>query len=232
MLFIIPILVQSQSTASSYVSTFTIEAPQLNTYKKIWVYLPKDYKNSNTDYPVIDMHNAQKLFDIETAYIGEWNVDEYLYTLTSKQVIIVAIEHGNDKRIDELTPYPNKTYEGGDGAAYIDFITKNLKSYIDITYPTWSDAKNTTIFGASLGGLISFYAIIKYFEIFGNASVFSPSLWFSDAIYELVNTTDLNKNSHFHFVMGTKESEMDVPNFKKNGTTFKRQRYKRTTNNE
>jgi len=214
-ILIIGFVAHSQSTASSNVSTFTIEAPQLHTHKKIWVYLPKDYKSSNTNYPVIYMHDAQNLFDIETAYAREWNVDEYLDTLTTKQVIIVAIAHGNDKRIDELTPYPNTTYGGGNGVAYIDFITKTLKPHIDITYPTRPDAKNTTIFGSSLGGLISFYAIIQYPDIFGNAGVFSPSFWFSDAIYELVNTTELNKNSRFYFVMGTKESETAVPNLKK-----------------
>jgi len=146
-ILIIGFVAHSQSTASSNVSTFTIEAPQLHTNKKIWVYLPKDYKNSNTNYPVIYMHDAQNLFDIETAYAGEWNVDEYLDTITTKQVIIVAIAHGNDKRIDELTPYPNTTYGGGNGAAYIDFITKTLKPHIDITYPTRSDAKNKTMFG-------------------------------------------------------------------------------------
>jgi len=42
----ISINIFSQTTASQQVTTFTIEAPQLNTKKKIWVYLPKNYKNS------------------------------------------------------------------------------------------------------------------------------------------------------------------------------------------
>ena len=36
----------SQSTASKQVSTFIMEAPQLHTQKKIWVYLPKAYHDS------------------------------------------------------------------------------------------------------------------------------------------------------------------------------------------
>lgn len=62
---------QSQSTASKQVSTFVIEAPQLNAYKNIWVYLPKSYKNPKTAYPVIYMHDAQNLFDDSTSYVGE-----------------------------------------------------------------------------------------------------------------------------------------------------------------
>ncbi|MCF6295557.1 MAG: hypothetical protein L3J25_07690 [Flavobacteriaceae bacterium] len=52
-------------------NTFIIEAPQLNTQKKIWVYLPKSYKTSNKLYPVIYMYDAQNLFDAETSFVGE-----------------------------------------------------------------------------------------------------------------------------------------------------------------
>jgi alpha-glucosidase len=35
-----------ESTASKNVSTFSIEAPQLNCSKKIWLYLPNEYATS------------------------------------------------------------------------------------------------------------------------------------------------------------------------------------------
>lgn len=35
-----------ESTASKNVSTFTIEAPQLKTTKKIWIYLPENYSKN------------------------------------------------------------------------------------------------------------------------------------------------------------------------------------------
>lgn len=205
----------SQSTASKQVSTFVIEAPQLNTYKNIWVYLPKSYKNPKTAYPVIYMHDAQNLFDDSTSYVGEWKIDEYLDTISNNQVIIIGIEHGNEKRIDELTPYKHKKYGGGNGDNYISFIKNTLKPHIDNTYRTLPDAKNTTMFGSSIGGLISFYAIVKYPNTFGNAVVFSPSFWFSDEIYELVETTEINKESNFFFLIGTEEGETAVPNQQK-----------------
>lgn len=45
LLFFIALNAQ-ESTASKQVSTFTIEAPQLKTSKKIWIYLPKNYTYS------------------------------------------------------------------------------------------------------------------------------------------------------------------------------------------
>ncbi len=205
----------SQSTASKQVSTFIIEAPQLNTHKNIWVYLPKSYKNPKTAYPVIYMHDAQNLFDDSTSYVGEWKIDEYLDSINSKEVIIVAIEHGNEKRIDELTPYNHEKYGGGNGDNYIDFIKNTLKPHIDITYRTLPNAKNTTIFGSSLGGLISFYAVVKYPDTFGNAGVFSPSFWYSDKIYALVEASEINKNTNFFFLIGTEEGETAVPDQQK-----------------
>ena len=212
---LISLQLHSQSTASTQVSTFVIEAPQLNTHKNIWVYLPKSYKNLKTAYPVIYMHDAQNLFDDSTSYVGEWKVDEYLDSIKTKEAIIIGIEHGNEKRIDELTPYVHEKYGGGNGDNYIDFIKNTLKPYIDITYRTLSNAQNTTIFGSSLGGLISFYAAIKYPEVFGNAGVFSPSFWYSDKIYELVETSDIHKDTKIFFLIGTEEGKTAVPNQQK-----------------
>lgn len=76
---------------------------------------------------------------------------------------------------------------------------------------TVPDVKNTTIFGSSLGGLIYFYATIKYPNTFGNAGVFSPSFWYSNEIYELVKTSDINKDTNFFFLIGTEEGETAVP---------------------
>ena len=201
----------SQSTASEQVTRFTIEAPQLETSKQIWVYLPKNYQNSEKRYPVVYMHDAQNLFDNATSYVGEWKVDEYLDELADKQSIIIGIEHGNEKRKDELTPYPHDTYGGGQGDAYITFIKNTLKPYVDLNYRTKTDASNTTIFGASLGGLISFYATVKYPEVFGKAGVFSASFWFSEKIYELAESSDIPQSSKFFFLIGENEGDSMVP---------------------
>ncbi|WP_461598538.1 alpha/beta hydrolase [Winogradskyella sp.] len=203
---------QAQSTASKQVTTFTIQAPQLDTIRTIWVYLPKNYENSEKSYPVIYMHDAQNLFDDKTSYVGEWHVDEYLDTLTQNESIIIGIEHGNEKRIDELTPYKHEKYGGGQGDAYIMFIKNTLKPHIDIAYRTKPEAENTTIFGSSLGGLISFYAAITYPETFGKAGVFSPAFWFSEKIYDLVTSANIPKTSTFYFLAGDNESDTMAPN--------------------
>ncbi|MBS7255869.1 alpha/beta hydrolase [Flavobacterium branchiicola] len=203
-----------ESTASKNVSTFTIESPQLKTTKKIWLYLPEGYSTSiKKRYSVIYMQDAQNLFDAKTSFVGEWNVDEKLDSLKAP-VIVVGIEHGNDKRIDELTPYKNEKYGGGKADDYVDFIVNTVKPYIDKNYRTKPKAKNTTIMGSSLGGLVSYYAAVKYPDVFGNAGVFSPSFWFSNDIYTFTEQSPKIK-TRFYFLCGDKEDENMVSDLNK-----------------
>ncbi len=203
----------SQSTASAQVSTFTIDAPQLQAQKKIWVYLPKDYAGSNKKYPVLYMHDAQNLFDAQTSFAGEWNVDETLDSLGA-QTIVVGIAHGNEKRIDELTPYKNEKYGGGKADAYLDFIVGQLMPEINRKYRSKTGAKNTAIMGSSLGGLVSFYAVLNYPEVFGKAGVFSPSFWFSKDIYNRAQQVPKIK-SKIYFVCGDDEDAEMVPDMQR-----------------
>ena len=214
LLFVSSFLFAQQNTASKQVTTFEIDAPQLNCKRKIWVYLPKTY-NSKIDkkFPVLYMHDAQNLFDAKTSFAGEWNVDETLDSLNA-EVIVIGIEHGNEKRLDELTPFKNEKYGGGNGDKYLDFIVTTLKPYIDKTYKTKPNKKNTAIFGSSLGGLISYYAVLKYPEVFGKAGVFSPSFWFSKDIFEMTQKTKKLK-AKIYFMCGDNEDAEMVPDVNK-----------------
>ncbi len=201
------------NTATKQVSTFSIEAPQLHSIKKIWIYLPKNYNRSTKKFPVIYMHDGQNLFDTKTSSFGEWNVDEKLDSLKA-QVIVVGIEHGNDKRIDELTPYKNSKYGGGNAKNYLEFIVNTLKPEIDAKYRTKTNAGNTAIMGSSLGGLTSFYAILKYPKVFGKAGVFSPSFDYSKDIYTLTENKKKIK-AKIYFLYGDNEDVDMVPNINK-----------------
>jgi predicted alpha/beta superfamily hydrolase len=212
-LFVVNTLFSQQSSASKNVSSFNIEAPQLNCTKKIWLYLPNEYATSKKKYPVIYMHDAQNLFDSKTAYAGEWNIDEKLDSLNA-QVIVVGIEHGNEKRLDELTPYKNEKYGGGNGENYLDFIVKTLKPNIDTNYRTKTNSTNTIIMGSSLGGLISYYALLKYLEVFGKAGVFSPAFWINPEIFDFTKKTK-TLYSKIYLLCGDKESQEMVPDVNK-----------------
>jgi predicted alpha/beta superfamily hydrolase len=199
----------AQNTLSrTRVGNFTLQSKELGYAKKMYVYLPKDYESSDKRYPVIYMHDGQNLFDKELAFAGEWNVDETLDSINAK-VIIIGIEHGGDKRIAELTPFTNEKYGGGNGDNYLKFIVETLKPHVDSIYRTKPNKKNTALFGSSLGGLISYYGVLKYPEVFGKAGVFSPAFWINrnDILEATRNTKKLQ--SKIYFLCGDKEGSDD-----------------------
>lgn len=199
-------------TASPSVSILSdnFEMPQLGRSRRIWLYLPPDYKTSGKRYPALYMHDGQNVFDEATSFAGEWGVDETLDELHSKGdpgIIVVAIDNGEERRLDEYSPWKNPEMGGGEGDAYLEFIVKTLKPYIDENYRTLPGRQNTAIAGSSMGGMISLYAILKYPDVFGKAGVFSPALWFAPEIFEFAEKSNPPKpGTRIYFVSGAKES--------------------------
>lgn len=175
---------------------------------KIYIYLPPNYSTTKEKYSVIYMQDAQNLFDVKTAFAAEWEVDETLdslYHKTGKGFIIVGVENGGEKRIEEYTPWKNEKYGGGKGEIYIDFLVNELKPYIDRNYKTKKSAKDTAIIGSSLGGLISFYGGLKYPNVFGKIGALSTSFWFSNKVNEFAEKNGNQKKTKLYLLIGDKE---------------------------
>ncbi len=176
------------STASANVKVLTdaFPMPQLQRQRRIWIYLPPDYEQSNRQYPVLYIQDGQNVFDTGTSYAGEWYVDEALDKLfqdNGKTAIVVAIDNGSTQRMNEYSPWKNARMGGGEGAAYLKFLVETLKPYIDQHFRTLKGPESTGIMGSSMGGLIAFYGALQYPKVFGKAGVFSPSFWFSSEVF-------------------------------------------------
>ena len=198
--------------------------PQLDRTRKIAVLLPFDYyQNIEKHYPVIYMHDAQNLYGVGSAY-GNWEIDKRLSLLKEhgkSDVIIAAINHGEEDRQTEFSPYKNKVK--GQGMKYANFIVRTLKPEIDKIYRTKPERQFTGTGGSSMGGLISIYAGMMYPETIGRLMVFSPSLWTSPKIYfdavEFFNPLD----TKIYLYGGGKESHSMLPNLEKLKTTIENQ---------
>lgn len=177
-----------EHTITGNVTTFKMLIPQLGRERRIWVYLPPDYNTSGRRYPVLYMLDGQNLFDRATSFAGEWGVDETLERLYSERnfsIIVVGIDNGGDKRIDEYAPWVNGEYgRGGEGDAMVRFIVETLKPYVDAHYRTLPN--ETGIMGSSLGGLMAVYAGFAYPETFKYVGAMSSAFWFNHQIYDFV----------------------------------------------
>ena len=185
--------------------------PQLNRYRRIWIYLPEYYAKDQQDrFPVLYMHDGQNLFDDLTSYAGEWGVDEYLDSVKLKKCIVVGIDHGGEKRMNEYSPFDHERFGKGEGAAYVDFMAKKLKPYIDKKFRTLRDRQHTFIAGSSMGGLISMYAVLRHPKVFGGAGIFSPSFWVSDKINSYIRQRGKKYKGLVYFYAGKQEGEQMV----------------------
>ncbi len=214
-LFVLNVNAQEKpSTAEANVKIISdhFEMPQLERNRRIWIYLPPDYETSRKKYPVMYLHDGQNLFDDRTSYAGEWQIDESLnriFAQNKESAIIVGIDNGGEKRIEELSPFKNEKYGGGNGENYMKFIVETLKPYIDKNYRTKSCRKYTTLGGSSLGALISVYGGVKHPETFGNILAFSNAFWFNaKELNDYIRNTNSNlKRQKYYFVQGKHESE-------------------------
>lgn len=212
-----------KSTANKNVSIIDTAffIPQLNRARRVWIYLPPSYKSSTKKYPVLYMHDGQNVFDDATSFSGEWGVDEAIDTLglKTKECIVVGIDNGGDKRLNEYSPYDfslrgiaaNNQSNKGEGRKYVDFMVKTLKPFIDKRYRTQKDRHNTFTAGSSMGGLISMYAVLKYPKVFGGAGVFSPAFWVAPKIFDDIKAKGKKVNSKIYFYAGDEEGESMVP---------------------
>lgn len=170
------------------------------TPRNVDVWLPAQY-DPQKKYAVLYMQDGQMLFDSTLTWNKqEWGVDETLSQLMSenkiKDCIVVGIWNGGRSRHAEY--FPQKPFESlsasqqemvynayrSNGQSiffgipimsdrYLNFLTQELKPFIDKTYATKTDRSNTFIAGSSMGALISLYAICEYPSIFGGAACLS-----------------------------------------------------------
>ncbi len=141
--------------------------------RDVVVWLPPDYDSSGkTRYPVLYLQDGQNVFDPATSAFGvEWNVDETCDSLIKAGMIspllVVGIYNTKDRSF-EYTP-------GAKGEAYMNFLVKELKPFIDSAYATNKDKAHTFVGGSSLGGLISFMLTWQHADVFSKALCFSPA---------------------------------------------------------
>jgi len=184
--------------------------PQLQRIRKVWIYLFSGYFTSKKKYPVLYMHDGQNIFDKATSYAGEWGVDEFLDSAKLKQCIVVAIDNGSTKRMNEYCPYDMEKFGTGEGNQYVDFLVQILKPFIDKNYRTYRCRKKRFVVGSSMGGLISLYAVLKYPRVFGGAGIFSSAFWVALKIYDDIQSKGRKVKGKLYFYAGKQEGETMV----------------------
>lgn len=187
------------NVVSGKVQRFENFKSQLIDARNVDVWLPDGYSEKEK-YAVLYMHDGQALYDAQSTWNKQaWEIDEVAGKLIAEgktqKFIVVGIWNNGPKRHPEY--FPQKPFESLNAIQkdsvtaqlqkagrtkeafhpysdlYLKFLVTELKPFIDRTFATKKDQKNTFIAGSSMGGLISMYAICEYPQVFGGAACLS-----------------------------------------------------------
>ena len=219
------------STATGDLRWKDFESQTLSGSRRITVWLPPGYRDETNPadspeptepsqrYRVVYFLDGQNVFDASRAPFGaEWQADETALRLSQKtpslKLILVAIDNSKE-RMGEYTTVRDRVGDslvGGQAEKYLNFITQELKPWIDSQFATDPKPESTAIAGSSLGGLFALHALFEQPQTFGNAIAMSPSLfWGNEAMLQsckrsAIDTWDQPKQKLW-IDMGTEEGD-------------------------
>ena len=162
-----------------------MESAILGRKHRLRVYLPPGYEeNTLSHYPLAYMQDGQNLFFPEEAFRQrDWEVDETSQVLRAMRAIedlIIIGVYSNERREEE---YTKPGYEN-----YARSIVEELVRAEEVFLRTTRERKDRTMWGSSLGGVVSFYTAWQYPDVFGSAACMSSTFTYKDDLMERVLT--------------------------------------------
>ena len=105
-------------TSATSASLAGVHSPELGNTRDVQVYLPPSYATSGRHYPVIYMHDGQNLFDVTTAFAGEWRVDDTFERIGREGVEAIVVgdsQHGRPSAWTSTARFADPRRGGGRG---------------------------------------------------------------------------------------------------------------------
>ncbi|RAU92707.1 alpha/beta hydrolase [Paenibacillus sp. YN15] len=176
--------------------------------REITIYLPPSCGACNLRLPLLVVQDGDYLFASNTEFLESSFAQGRL-----PEMIIAGVKPFN--RLDEYTPWPapalvpERPDFGGGGPEYIRFLTERLLPYLMSNYYADGSREMTGIIGASLGGLLSYYAGAIRPDVFGKVGMLSASLWYR-GIMDFIRQdapSAAARNQRMYMSVGTREGE-------------------------
>jgi enterochelin esterase-like enzyme len=132
--------------------------------------------------------------------IGKMNIvlDKLIAEKKIRPVIAIFVEPRTVLN-NPTTNQRMKEYSASDD--YLDFLEKEVAPTVESKYPVMPRASERLIIGASMGGIISTYAVLKRGNFIANCAAQSPSYWEADSA--LVKLVDTVSKSPVNIYIGT-----------------------------
>jgi predicted alpha/beta superfamily hydrolase len=149
---------------------------------RLRVHVPPGYdENTLATYPVAFMQDGQNLFFPDEAFLGhEWEVDETTRTLRAmgavEDFVIVGIHSA-----DRMREYTSPGY-----GAYARSLVEEIVPEAERRLRIGRERRHRTVWGSSLGGVVSFYSVWHHPDVFGVGVCMSSTFSHRDDLIERV----------------------------------------------
>ena len=196
-----------------------------NESRTIHIYVPPKYNEDTLKhYPVIYMLDGESSFNDLENMGPEWEIDEIINAADKedKQTAIVIGINQAENRDAEYTPFVNDDNPEAHGADFANWVSTDLKNWVDTNYRTKKEASATTIGGISRSGMMAYYMLMAHPNVFGNAMIQSPSMWVDyDRLMALKLTETELVDKKIFVSVGEHEGGIMVPHAKDIYNKFK-----------
>jgi len=165
---------EDPKTARGAIDTLWIESAILHRRYPIYVYTPPGY----TEGMLLPSIYATDGGD----YLTLGRMDIILNNLIGEKRIQPLVAVFLDPRTDPKSPSSNQRmidYSASD--AFLEFLETEVAPLIQKNYRVSPNRRDRLIIGASMGGLISTYAVLQREGFFANSAAQSPAYWQADS---------------------------------------------------
>lgn len=150
-----------------------IELPSsaLGRLHRVRAYVPPGYdENTQARYPVIFMQDGQNLFFPDEAFLGrDWKVDQttdVLRGMSAVEDFVVVGIYSDDRMRDYTAP---------GYVPYARSLAEEIVPAVEERLRVEKGRRFRSVWGSSLGGVVSFYTVWEYPDVFATAACMSST---------------------------------------------------------
>lgn len=182
---------EGQPVTFKNTTQYTIQSERIEPPLKAYVITPEQYDKTKK-YPVLYAFDADLSLGLMQTLSAQ--ISRVTDRIKLRAPIVVSIGYGDtqialQRRIKDLTPHeeqydlpprPNnqKWPPLGGGDQFLDALIHDIKPFIEKRYSIDTNAE--TLYGHSLGGLLTLHCLTNKPSAFDRYAAASPSLWFNN----------------------------------------------------
>ncbi len=180
--------------------------PGVPPKRNVRIYVPK--RAPQRERPFLLLFDGQNVFDDAPSFAGGWHAHLAVERLarTVSAPVIIGVDHGNEHRIRELSPFAFGPHSG-EAEGFLHWLTSWLLPKLRRELALSTNPRHAIVGGSSMGGLASLYVALRLPDVFGGAISMSPSLFVGNgALFDWVKQHNAPAGSRIYLDAGAHEA--------------------------